>query len=141
MQTPTLAKWLAAAALTTSLHAGLDDPARGGMYRLTRADFYSGALPKPFNSGLGALDGLDFAGTRRLDTIVRGTNEVVVTPIGGTTTYSLTLDRKIALDGPADIAVHRMADGTYLLLIPELSPLTPNRDDNPVTVVRLPADF
>lgn len=71
---------------TVGLNAGLPDPAEGGMYRLSKADFRSGALPPPFNRGLGALDGLDFAGNNRLDTIVRGVNGILVTPLDGKTT-------------------------------------------------------
>jgi hypothetical protein len=34
-----------------------------------------------------------------------------------------------------------MSDGSYLLVIPELSATSPNNHDNPVTVIRLPANF
>src|SRR4029453_2695545 len=63
--------------------AGLKDPADGGMYRLTKEDFMSGHFPAPFAQGLGALDGLDFAGSVRLDTEIKNTNSVVVTPPRG----------------------------------------------------------
>jgi len=39
------------------------DPARGGVYRLTREDFAEGRLPEPIVQGLGILDGVGF--TRR----------------------------------------------------------------------------
>jgi hypothetical protein len=52
---------------------GLKDPAGGGMYRLTKEDFKSGHLPAPSAQGLGALDGLDFAGSVRLDTETKNT--------------------------------------------------------------------
>jgi hypothetical protein len=126
---------------TVGLNAGLQDPAAGGMYALTQSDFVSGTLPPPFNTGLGALDGLQFAGKNRLDTEVRNTNSVVVTPLPGNRTFKLGYDEDIVLSGPADIAVRRMHDGTYLLVIPELSGTSPNDVNNPVTVVRLPADF
>ena len=110
------------------------------MYRLTKEDFKSGHLPAPFAQGLGALDGLDFAGSVRLDTEVKNTNSVVVTPSYGTP-MMLTYDQDIKLAGPADIAVRKMSDGSYLLVIPELSATSPNSHDNPVTVIRLPANF
>lgn len=126
---------------TVGAGAGLKDPAEGGMYRITRDSFASGKLPEPFARGLGALDGLDFAGTKRLDTEIKTSNGVTVTPKPGGPVYLLAYDQDIKLAGPADIAVHKMGDGSYLLLIPELSATSPNNKDNPVTVVRLPADF
>ena len=120
--------------------AELKDPADGGMYRVTKEDFKTGKLPAPFAKGLGALEGLDFVGDVRLDTEIKNTNSVVVTPPSGTT-MMLTYDKDIKLAGPADIAVHKMSDGSYLLLIPELAATSPNKTDNTVTVVRLPANF
>ena len=125
---------------TVGLGAGLKDPAEGGMYRVTIEDIKSGKLPAPFARGLGALDGLDFAGQVRLDTEIKNTNSVTVTPPFGKPKI-LTYDQDIKLAGPADIAVHKRPDGSYLLLIPELSATSPNNHDNPVTVIRLPADF
>jgi hypothetical protein len=125
---------------TVGVAAGLKDPAEGGMYRLTKEDFKAGRLPAPFAHGLGALDGLDFAGSARLDTEIKNTNSVVVTPPYGVP-MMLTYDQDIKLTGPADIAVRKMEDGSYLLVIPELSATSPNKNDNPVTVVRLPAGF
>jgi hypothetical protein len=126
---------------TVGLAPGLKDPAAGGMYRLQQSDFKSGRLPAPFSHGFGALDGLDFAGANRLDTEVKDTNSLVVTPLGGNKSYRLMLDKAITFAGPADIAVHKMGDGSYLLLVPELSGTSPNNKNNPVTVIRLPADF
>lgn len=126
---------------TVGVAAGLKDPAEGGMYKLKKADFAAGKLPEPFNRGLGALDGLDFAGSNRLDTEIKNTSSVVVTPLSGSKSYMLTYDQDIKLAGPADIAVRKLDDGSYLLVIPELSATSPNKTDNPVTVVKLPADF
>jgi hypothetical protein len=125
---------------TVGLGAGLKDPAEGGMYRLTREDFKTGHLPAPFAHGLGALDGLDFAGSARLDTEIKNTNSVVVTPPYGVP-MMLTYDQDIKLSGPADIAVRKLADGSYLLLIPELSATSANNHDNPLSVIKLPAGF
>lgn len=126
---------------SVGLAAGLKDPAEGAMYKLQMSDFKSGTLPAPFASGLGALDGLDFARTIRLDTEIKNTNSVVVTPKQEGKPYRLTYDQDITLAGPADIAVRKNPDGSYLLVIPELSATTPNKRDNPVTVVKLPATF
>jgi len=125
---------------TVGLAAGLKDPADGGMYRVTKEDFKNGTLPAPFARGLGALDGLDFVGNVRLDTEIKNTNGVIVTPPSGVP-MMLTYDKDIKLAGPADIAVRKTSDGSYLLVIPELAATSPNKTDNLVTVVRLPANF
>jgi len=126
---------------TVGQAAGLKDPAEGGMYKIKKADLIAGKLPEPFNRGLGALDGLDFAGSNRLDTEIKNTSSVVVTPLSGTKSYVLTYDQDIKLAGPADIAIRKLSDGSYLLIIPELAATSPNNKDNSVTVVKLPADF
>jgi hypothetical protein len=110
------------------------------MYRLTKEDFMSGHLPAPFAQGLGALDGLDFAGSVRLDTEIKNTNSVVVTPPYGVP-MMLTYEQGIKLTHPADIAVRKVSDGSNLLVIPELAETSPDNPDNPVTVVKLPANF
>ena len=110
------------------------------MFRITKEDFKNVHLPAPFAQGLGALDGLDFAGSVRLDTETKKTNSVVVTPPFGKP-MMLTYEQDIKLAGPADIAVRKMLDGSYLLVIPELSATSPNNHDNPVTVAKLPANF
>ena len=120
--------------------AGMPDPGQGAMYRLTKADLQSGRLPLPFAHGLGALDGLDFVGMVRLDTEIVKTSSVVVTPpFGEPMTLALDKERKFA--GPADIAVRKQNDGSWLLVVPELSAVSPNNKNNPVTVIRLPAGF
>jgi hypothetical protein len=126
---------------TVGLNAGLNDPAEGGMYRLSQLDFDAGRLPPPFARGLGALDGLTFAGDKRLDTEVKNTNSVIVTPLAGGPTRILLLDKPMRFDGPADIAVARQRDGSYLLVVPELSALAANTGHDRITVIRLPADF
>ena len=125
---------------TVGQAAGLKDPAEGGQYRVTKKDIESGHLPPPFGKGFGALDGLDFVGNVRLDTEIKNTNSVIVTTRKGKTS-TLTYDQDIKLNGPADIAVRKQRDGSYLLVIPELAATSPNNNDNTVTVVRLPAGF
>lgn len=126
---------------TVGAVAGMKDPAEGGMYKLTKQDFMAGRLPEPFAKGLGALDGLVFAGNARLDTEIKNTNSVIVTlPNGKPMMLMLDkADKKFV--GPADIAVRKMDDGSYLLVIPELSATSPNNKDNAVIVVKLPANF
>jgi hypothetical protein len=119
--------------------AGMNDPANGGTYRLTQDDFKSGRLPEPIQSGLGALDGLTYLGADRLETWRMHHDALLITP-PSQKTQRLELDKHVKLDGPADIAVHRYADGSALLLIPELSPESHKHHDA-LTVVRLPSDF
>ncbi len=125
---------------TVGAAAGMQDPAQGGMYRLTKEDFTSGKLPDPMQSGLGALDGLAFIGDVRLDTEIAKTQSVIVTPAGGKPML-LKLDQDLKLSGPADIAISQREDGSYLLVIPELSATAPNNKQDAITVVRLPPDF
>jgi hypothetical protein len=125
---------------TVGVAAGMKDPAEGGQYKVTKADIENGKLPAPFGKGFGALDGLDFAGNVRLDTEIKNTNSVIVTTAAGKA-YTLTYDQDIKLAGPADVAVRKQADGSYLLVIPELTATAPNNKDNTVTVVRLPKGF
>lgn len=107
---------------------------------MSRKDIESGHLPAPFAKGLGALDGLDFAGNVRLDTEIKNSSTVIVTT-GRGKIATLTYDQDIKFAGPADIAVRKQKDGSYLLLVPELAATSPNNHDNTVTVVRLPAGF
>jgi hypothetical protein len=128
---------------TVGVAAGINDSARGGMYRLTLDDFRRGRLPAPFSQDWGALDGLVFTppGTR-LDTQILPPNYITVLPHGSTSPMVLTIDGlNRPLAGPADIAVFRRPDGSALLLVPELSALSPNKSSNPVDVVLLPAGF
>jgi hypothetical protein len=124
---------------TVGKAAGMNDPAQGGMYRLTGQDFKTGRLPQPLAQGLGALDGLDFAGNVRLDTEIANTNSIVITP-PGRKPMMLTFSGSEQFTGPADIAIQRQGDG-YLLVIPELSATSSNDGKNQVTVVRLPRDL
>jgi hypothetical protein len=126
---------------TVGLAAGHQDPAAGGMYRVAMADIVAGRLPAPFRHGLGALDGLDFAGNVRLDTEVKDTNSVVVTPLSDDKSYRLGFDRELQFNGPADIAIRKQTDGSFLLIVPELTALKPSNARNVVSVVRLPAGF
>jgi hypothetical protein len=125
---------------TVGVAGGLTDPAQGGQYKVSKKDIESGKLPAPFGRDFGALDGLDFAGKVRLDTEIKNTSSVVVTDAKGKA-YILTYDQDIKLAGPADVAVRKQSDGSYLLVIPELSATSPNNKDNNVTVVRLPKGF
>jgi hypothetical protein len=125
---------------TVGVAGGLNDPAQGGQYKVTRKDIQSGRLPEPYGRDFGALDGLDFAGRMRLDTEIKNTSSVVVTDPKGKAAV-LAYDEQIQLAGPADIAVRKQRDGSYLMVIPELAATSPNNNDNTVTVVRLPKGF
>jgi hypothetical protein len=129
---------------------GGPDPAEGGVYAFTRADFSgdaaAGKLPAPVDSHLGALDGLDFtAGGVMLNTQIKDDrpNQIYVNCPGKTAT-TLVLEpggTSADLTGPADIAVRRSADGPQLVIVPELFARAPNHKTDEVTVVALPAAF
>ena len=131
---------------TVGQAVGAPDPAGGGIYALTMDNFSSGELPAPFDRDLGALDGLDFttAGTM-LNTQIRGgmpsylpvncpgkpATMLVIHPGGSMSDLS----------GPADIAIQQLADGSHLVVIPELMARDDTADDDEVTVVVLPPNF
>lgn len=128
--------------------AGAPDPAAGGVYGVTMADFDSGQLPSGAlaDSHMGALDGLDFtSGGTMLNTQIRGDMPhrlYVNCPGKAATTLMLQPGGQMAeLTGPADIAVHKLDDGSHLVVIPELyaRDTTPGNDE--ITVLALPANF
>jgi hypothetical protein len=119
-----------------------EDPFKGGMWALRDADFNSGVQPPPLFKGLGRLDGLDFTvrGTC-IHTEIGGTpNSIVVVPLGGRP-HKLALEPDVTLSGPADVDIKTLADGSYLLVVPELTALDPTAWDDEVTVIWLPANF
>jgi len=125
---------------------GAPDPANGGIYALTRDDIANNKLPPPFDSDLGALDGLDFtAGGVMLNTQIRGDRPqaiLVNCPGEAATTLALVPGGTIAdLNGPADLAVRRNSDDAQLVVVPELYARDATPGDDEVTVLALPADF
>ncbi len=86
----------------------------------------------------------------RLDFTVRGTciqteigdspNSIVVIPIGGSP-HKLVLEPEVELIGAADVDIKTLADGSYLLVVPELTALDPTPWDDEITVIWLPANF
>jgi hypothetical protein len=126
------------------------DPANGGIYALTKADFTgdaaNGKLPPPVDSDLGALDGLDFtAGGIMLNTQIRDDKpQMLMISCPGKAARTLVLEPGGSigdLNGPADIAIRRSADGPQLVVIPELAARGPNHGTDEVTVLVLPAGF
>ena len=118
------------------------DPYKGAYWALTDADFDSGTLPPTLATGLGRLDGCAFT--------VRGTNIqteiinnviVVVHPSDPGKPYRLATEPEIVMQGPADINLKTLGDGSYLLFVPELTAMNPTQWDEVVTVIWLPANF
>jgi hypothetical protein len=125
---------------------GAPDPANGGIYALTKDDIANNKLPPPFDSDLGALDGLDFtAGGVMLNTQIRGDKPQAITvncPGAAATVLTLAPGGTMAdLNGPADLAVHRSSDGAQLVIVPELYARDATAGDDEVTVLALPPDF
>jgi hypothetical protein len=131
---------------TVGAFADLADPANGGIYALTKEDIANNKLPPPVDGDLGALDGLDFtAGGVMLNAQIRGDipGKVTVNCEGEiATTLALQPGGTMSdLNGPADLAVRRSADGAQLVVIPELYARDATAGDDEVTVLALPAGF
>lgn len=131
--------------------AGAPDPAGGGIYALSIDNIapgtaISGQLPAPIDRDMGALDGLDFtAGGTMLNTQIRGDipARLYVNCPGqsGTTLAVLPGGTGADYNGPADIAVRGMPDGSHLVVVPELYARDPTPGDDEVTVLILPPGF
>lgn len=124
--------------------ADAPDPAGGGIYALDKSAFINGELPAPFDRNLGALDGLDFtAGGAMLNSQIKeGFDAAIYVNCPGESAQVLTIEGDGAeLSGPADLAIRRSADGTQLVVVPELLARDATPGDDEVTVLSLPADF
>jgi hypothetical protein len=131
---------------TVGLAAGAPDPIGGGIYALTMENFQTGDVPPPIDRDLGALDGLDFTrGGTMLNTQIRGGFPSYLTvncPGKIATMLAIEPGGSAAdLSGPADIAIRQLADGSHLVVIPELMARDDTPGDDEVTVVLLPPDF
>jgi hypothetical protein len=125
---------------------GAPDPADGGIYALTKGDVANGKLPPPVDSGLGALDGLDFtASGAMLNTQIKADRPgqiYINCPGKSATTLVLEPGGTWAdLKGAADLAVRRSADGVQLVVVPELFARAANTKTDEVTILALPAGF
>ena len=124
--------------------AEAEDPADGGIYALTKEDITGGTLPDPVDKGLGALDGLAFTdGGLMLNSQIKGDVEAQIyvhCPAGKAQVLEMN-NAQDGLMGPADLAVHELANGAQLVVVPELMArdATPGNDE--VTVMTLPPDF
>lgn len=124
--------------------AGAEDPADGGVYALSAEDFASGTLPEPVDTGLGALDGLDFTdGGAMLNTQIKtDVDAAIYVHCPGGKAQVLQMNNLTGeLSGPADLAVHRMESGAHLVVVPELMARDATPGDDEVTVMILPPDF
>ena len=124
--------------------AGAPDPAKGGIYALSKDDFLKGSLPAPMDRGLGALDGLDFTkGGLMLNTQIKGdVDAAIYVHCPGGAAQVLSIDGQLAqLTGPADLAIAPAAGGGQLVVVPELFARDASPGDDEVTVLALPPDF
>ena len=99
-------------------------------------------LPSPMDANLGALDGLDFThnGTM-LNTQIRGDIPAKIYVTCNGVTSDLILSQHTELSGPADLAIEQMEDGSYLVVVPELTARDASPGDDEVTVLALPQTF
>lgn len=129
---------------------GVDDPAKGGVYALSKEDFggdgAAGKAPAPVEQGLGALDGLDFtAGGVMLNSqIIPDVAARLYASCPGKTAGVLAIEPAGAdaeLAGPADLAVRRSGQGPQLVAVPELMARDATPGDDEVTILTLPEGF
>jgi hypothetical protein len=119
--------------------AGAPDPANGGIYAISNMK----SLPAPIDRNLGALDGLDFtAQGTMVNTQIRGDipARLYVNCIGQEAT-TLALVPNTELSGPADIAIRQMDDGSYMIIVPELSARDNTPGDDDVTILAVASSF
>ncbi|WP_457637870.1 hypothetical protein [Oceanithermus sp.] len=118
------------------------DPANGGIWELSSADFAAGKEVPPVFRDLGQLDGLDFSASGiQFDTEIGvSPNFIIVIPPGGVP-MRLALEPDVTLSGPADVAVRGLEDGSLLLAVPELTALDPTPWNDDLTIIHLPAGF
>ena len=119
--------------------AGAQDPANGGIYAISNMK----SLPAPIDQNLGALDGLDFtAQGTMVNTQIRSDMPVAlyVNCIGQEAT-TLELVPNTKLSGPADIAIRQMVDGSYMIVVPELSARDNTPGDDEVIVLVVSSTF
>ena len=119
--------------------AGAPDPANGGIYAISNMK----SLPAPMDGNLGALDGLDFtAQGTMVNTQIRNDipARLYVNCIGKEAT-TLALVPNTELSGPADIAIRQMDDGSYMIIVPELSARDNTPGDDEVTILAVPSTF
>jgi hypothetical protein len=121
-----------------------EDPYKGAYWALTDEDFDSGTLPAALATGLGRLDGCAFTvkGTNLQTEILNTPNSIVVVrPSEPDKPYRLATDPEIVLEGPADLNLKPLGDGSYLLFVPELMAMNETQWDERLTVIWLPANF
>lgn len=119
--------------------AGAPDPANGGIYAISDMK----TLPAPIDGNLGALDGLDFtAQGTMVNTQIRGDipAKLYVNCIGEEA-RTLELVPNQELLGPADIAIRQMSDGSYMIIVPELTARDNSPGDDDVTVLAVTSSF
>ena len=119
--------------------AGAPDPANGGIYAIS--DMHS--LPAPVDGNLGALDGLDFtARGTMVNSQIRGDIPArLYVNCRGQSATTLSLVPHTELSGPADVAIREMADGSYMIVVPELMARDNTPGDDEVTVLIVPSAF
>lgn len=128
---------------TVGLLVGAPDPAGGGIYAI---DGNVMTLTTPIDRDMGALDGLDFTdGGVMLNTQIMGgiPARLYVNCPGqiGTTLEIQPAGSAADMNGPGDIAVQKVAGGSYLVVVPELYATDPTPGDDEVKVLALPPDF
>jgi hypothetical protein len=90
------------------------------------------------------LDGCTFTvkGTNLQTEILNTPNSIIVVhPSDPSKPYRLATEPEIVLEGPADLNLKTLGDGSYLLFVPELMAMRETQWVDRLTVIWLPANF
>jgi len=110
------------------------------LYKVTRKEFEAGILPKPFVTGQGRLDGVVVTpGRDLLVTDVTNKQLLKIDPAGKVERVSL--GGKGHFEGPSDIKMRLLKDGTPIVILPEQEFTAPKEWTQRVHVIRLPVGY
>ncbi len=110
------------------------------LYKVTRTQFEAGILPEPFVTGQGRLDGVVVTPGRKL-LVTDVTNKRLLEIDQAGRVEALDLAGKGHFEGPSDVKIRTLEDGTSIVILPEQEFTAPKTWTQRVHVIRLPAGY
>jgi hypothetical protein len=110
------------------------------LYKVTRREFEAGILPKPLIEGQGKLDGVVVTPGRKL-LVTDVTNKRLLEVDRAGTVKVLRFAGKERFEGPSDIKIRTLKDGTSIVILPEQEFTAPKTWTQRLHVIRLPAGY